>query len=247
MRPLGHGCIDVMRHDALENQSVHMQSNQSMTWRKRNGQFKYPLLSVSWTSLFVLNSHVLSHLHCIHFLLYLVEATFEHTPQQPWLDTITLDKLCQTTGYHWRNQTKWPMEIWSLSALWKGCKHSKTWFAHRNMYPKNFLCNCYAKSSIPFPKRVDDDDLRNKQQDRCHRANGPLSWQARETRIDISGITAFGTQRFPNPNVQHLKLRNKSLKEAYTHKNCNINIRPMDPAQLSVIRSDAAGKGTCTS
>ena len=109
---------------------------------------------------------------------------------------------------------------------------------------QEYFAQLRCKNLIAIPKGSNDEDLCNEDQvKQLRRANGLLSWLAKETRIDIAGLTAFSMQCFPNPTIRHLKLCNKALKEAYLYKDCKIIIRPIDPNEISVVVSSDAAWG----
>lgn len=109
---------------------------------------------------------------------------------------------------------------------------------------QEYFAQLRCKHLIQIPQGSKDEDLCTEDQvKQLRRANGLLSWLAKETRIDIAGLTAFSMQCFPNPTIRHLKMCNKALKEAYLYKDCKIIIRPIEPSQLSVVVSSDAAWG----
>lgn len=98
---------------------------------------------------------------------------------------------------------------------------------------QEYFSQLRCKHLIEIPKGSNDEDLCNEDQvKQLRRANGLLSWLAKETRIDIAGLTAFSMQCFPNPTIKHLKMCNKALKEAYWYKDCKSSSDLLIPISL---------------
>lgn len=97
---------------------------------------------------------------------------------------------------------------------------------------------------IHIPKHLPDEQECTPDQVKDLRSKiGALCWLAKETRIDLAGATAILMQCFPTPCVRGLKVCNRILKEAFSHRDLHITLRPIPVDKLSILVSSDASWG----